>query len=100
MEGLLREAQVVVHPLVVGELALGRLKKRGEILGLLAEMPRAEPVSHDEVLAFVERRGISGAGIGWVDAHLLASAALGRSELWTLDRRLAHAAGRLGLAVG
>ncbi len=98
MEGLLREERVLVHPFVVGELAIGRLRKRSEILRLLVEMPRAQVAHHDEVLAFVDQRQLAGSGIGWIDAHLLASAALGRAALWTLDRRLSLAASRLHLA--
>lgn len=98
LEGLLREGLVLVHPFVTGELALGRLKGRAEILSLLQEMPQAQSADHEEVLDFIERHRIAGSGIGWVDAHLLASAALARVRLWTLDRRLASTAGRLALA--
>jgi predicted nucleic acid-binding protein len=55
-------------------------------------------VSHDEVLALIVRRRLSGRGIGWIDAHLLASAIVERAPLWTLDRRLAAVARDLGLA--
>jgi hypothetical protein len=95
---LLRDGLVLVHPFVVGELALGRLTRRGEILGLLSEMPVAEPASHDEVLAFVDRHDLAGSGVGWVDVHLLVSAAVSRVSLWTLDRRLALVAGRMSLS--
>lgn len=94
----MRDGLVLVHPFVLGELALGRLKKRSEILGLLGEMPRAPAANHDEVLEFVDRHELAGSGVGWVDAHLLVSAALSRVSLWTLDRRLAIAAGRLVLS--
>jgi predicted nucleic acid-binding protein len=98
LEGLLREGLVLVHPFVTGELALGRLKRRAEILGLLREMPQAQSADHEEVLDFIERHQIAGSGIGWLDAHLLVSAALGRVRLWTLDHRLAFTAERLALA--
>jgi predicted nucleic acid-binding protein len=98
LERLLNEGTVLVHPFVVGELALGRLKRRSEILGLLDEMPRAEAAAHDEVLAFVDRNDLAGAGVGWIDVHLLVSAALSRAPLWTLDRRLAAVADRLALS--
>ncbi len=98
LEALLRDGLVLVHPFVFGELALGRLKKRTEILGLLGEMPRAEQAGHEEVLQFVERHELAGSGVGWIDAHLLVSAALGRVSLWTLDRRLAVTAERLALS--
>ena len=98
MEALLAEGHVVVHPFVIGELALGGLRKRGEILGLLRELPQAESASHDEALAFIDRHGIAGSGLGWVDVHLLVSAVLERVALWTLDRRLAVTARRLGVS--
>jgi hypothetical protein len=55
-------------------------------------------VRHDEVLGFIEKQALIGSGLGWVDVHLLCAATLDRSPLWTLDRRLADAAARLGLA--
>ncbi len=95
---LLRGGLVLVHPFVLGELALGRMKRRTEVLGLLGELPRAQAASHDEVVEFVERHQLAGSGIGWVDVHLLVSAALSGVTFWTLDRRLASAAGRLTLS--
>lgn len=95
---LLDAAEVAGHPFVLGELALGHLRRRDEILELLAALPQVEPASHEEVLGFVEHRKLAASGIGWVDAHLLAAAALSGFRLWTLDRRLATAATRLELA--
>jgi len=97
LEALLGDGLVLVHPFVVGELALGRLKRRDEVLGLLGEMPRAEAASQDEALEFVDHHDLVGNGVGWVDVHLLVSAALTGASLWTLDRPLAAAAGRLAL---
>ncbi len=98
LQALLTAGRVLVHPFVLGELALGRLKRRSEILGLLSEMPQAEAANHDEVLQFIDRHALAGSGVGWVDVHLLVSAALSRVSIWTLDRRLATAAGRLALS--
>jgi predicted nucleic acid-binding protein len=95
---LLDQGQVVVHPFVIGEISLGNLKRRAEVLGLLAELPAAMVVPHDEVLEAVARRGLAGTGIGWTDAHLLASALVERLSVWTLDRRLGAAADRLHVA--
>jgi len=97
LTALLDDGLVLVHPFVLGELALGRMKRRAELLGLLDEMPRAEAANHEEALEFVDRHGLAGSGVGWVDVHLLVSAALTGASLWTLDRRLAAAAGRLAL---
>ena len=85
---LLQAAQVVVHPFVIGELAMGTLRRRTEVLGLLSRMPQSPVASHAEVLTFMERRELIGKGIGYIDAHLLASAVLGDVLLWTYDRRL------------
>jgi len=95
---LLKDAKVVVHPFVVGELACGRLARRDEVLGLLGKLPRLLPVSDAEALLFIEANGLAGSGIGWVDVHLLAASRLARASLLTSDKPLARAARRLGLA--
>jgi len=95
---LLDAALVLSHAFVIGELALGHLRQRSQILGLLRRLPAAPPADHQEVMTLVERQGLAGSGIGWVDAHLLASARLARVSLWTLDRRLDTAASAMGLA--
>ena len=95
---LLKDAKVVVHPFVIGELACGRLSRRHEVLSLLAKLPRVEAVSDAEALAFIDANGLAGSGIGWVDVHLLASARLARASLYTRDKALARAGARLGLA--
>jgi predicted nucleic acid-binding protein len=94
---LLLEEQVVGHPFVIGELACGSMKRRGEILRLLQHLPQIAAVSHSEVLVFVERRALMGKGLGWIDVHLLASTVAAGHTLWTGDRRLADAARRLGV---
>jgi predicted nucleic acid-binding protein len=98
LEALLEEGQAWTHPFVVGELACGNLAKRAEVLRLLLELPKVVSATDDEVLAFVERHRLMGAGIGWIDAHLMAAAALTRTKLWSLDAKLARAARRLNLA--
>ena len=92
---LLQQGQVGCHPFVIGEIALGTLKRRAEVLGLLAELPASRIVRHEDALALVEERALAGSGIGWLDAHLLASALVERWALWTLDRRLGDVARRL-----
>lgn len=88
LAGLLDQGQVACHSFVIGEIALGTLKNRTEILGLLAELPAVRVVRHEEAIALAGRRAVFGRGIGWVDLHLLASALVDRLPLWTLDRRL------------
>ncbi len=92
-------AEAHCHPFVIGELACGNLGRRREILALLRNLPEAPVAEHEEVLAFMESHRLTGTGIGWIDAHLLASAALSGMSFWTLDRRLAGIASRLGLGL-
>ena len=98
LAALLESGEVECHPFVIGELACGRLARRSEILTLLGALPQVPLADHGEVLHFVESHGIAGSGIGWIDAHLLCAALLGGVPLWTLDRRLATLARRLGVA--
>ena len=97
LAALLEEDRVVMHPMILGELALGALRSRDEVLGDLQELRSGTMAEHEEVLELVERRKLWGHGIGWVDAHLLASALLDGTRLWTLDRHLSRVAGGLGL---
>ena len=96
---VLQSGLVLTHPFVVGELACGQLKSRAEILGLLAALPQAKVAQEQEVLLFIERHGLMGRGIGYIDAHLLAATALtDGTRLWTRDKRLDTVAHKLELA--
>lgn len=95
----LEQGTVLTHPFVLGELACGNLKNRGEVLQLLGELPGAPMVADAEALEFIERRALMGRGIGYIDVHLLASVVLdGSARLWTRDKRLATIAEDLELA--
>ena len=94
---LLEEGRVATHLYVIGELACGHLHNRDEIIRLLTTLHPCDVASHDEVLALIDRWKLMGTGLGYVDVHLLASALIGRTRLWTLDRRLKHAALRLDI---
>jgi hypothetical protein len=97
LESALSDGIVGLHPFVIGELALGRLHRRREILTLLASLPRLAPAAHVEVLRFVELHALPGSGLRWVDVHLLCAARLAGWRVWSIDRRLAATALRLGL---
>ena len=97
MEASLERGEVECHPVVIGELACGNLRNRAEILSLLKSLPSVTLVEHDEVLAWLDSKRLVGRGLGWVDIHLLASAVLHHTMLWTSDRRLAKLAGELGI---
>ena len=95
---LLQQGQVACHPFVIGEIALGALTRRRAVLRPLAELPVVRVVDQEDALAFVEQRALGGRGIGWVDVHLLASALLDHTPLWTLDRRLGNVAREIDVA--
>ena len=96
---LLERGTVLGHPWVLGELALGHLGHRGEVIGLLASLPQATVATPAEVLTLIERHELHGEGIGYVDAQLLAATMLTPdATLWTTDRRLAAVTSRLGHA--
>jgi len=100
LAALLAANQVLAHSWVIGEIALGHLAQRSEILGLLSNLPQAIVGTPVEVMTLVERQRLYGPGIGYVGAQLLASTRLtAHAQLWTRDARLATAAVRLGCAV-
>ena len=95
----LAAGRVLAHPFVIGELACGNLRNRREVLDLLGKLPLVTTATHAEALGFLERRALMGRGIGLIDVHLLASAALtSPARLWTRDRPLAAVANQLNLA--
>lgn len=98
LRALLLDGQVLCHLFIVGEMACGTLRNRREILSLLSALPTAPVADHEEVLHLVESRDLAGRGIGWIDAHLLTSALLSGSPLWTLDRKLRAVASSLGIS--
>ncbi len=99
LAALLQEAEVLIHPWVIGELACGHLCNRQPVLELLQGLPAALVASDAEVLLLIERDQLMGRGIGYVDAHLLASARLSHCRLWSQDRRLVAVAEEQGLAL-
>jgi predicted nucleic acid-binding protein len=99
MEAQLGERSIVIHPFIVGEVALGHLERRAEVLLRLHWLPRVTIADASEVIRFVDRHKLFGTGIGYVDAHLLVSCRLTPDTLlWTRDKRLHAVAARLALA--
>lgn len=86
---------VMCHPLVIGELACGNMKRRSEILGSLAVLPTGPTLEYEELLLFIDTHKLFGQGLGWIDVHLLASTVLEGMTLWTLDQSLRQAAKKL-----
>jgi predicted nucleic acid-binding protein len=99
LSGLLNQGQVLAHPFVIGELALGNLQNRDAILGALQDLPQTPVATDGEALDFIQANTLYGIGIGYIDAHLLAAVRLAPGAmLWTRDKRLLAAATKLGLA--
>lgn len=95
---LLNAEQVLAHPFIIGELALGSLKDRETVIAAMQGLPQAPMASHAEVMTLIETRRLFSLGIGYVDAHLIAATLLAPgTTLWTRDRRLSAAAKRIDL---
>jgi predicted nucleic acid-binding protein len=98
--GMLDAGMVLAHPFVTGELALGHLRQRAVILAALLNLPQVDVATDMEVLHFIEHNALSGRGIGYVDAHLLAAVRLtAGAMLWTSDRRLGVVAAQLDMTM-
>lgn len=99
LAALLEAGAVLIHPFVIGELALGSLRRREMVLNALSDLPHASVASDHEVRHFIDEHVLSGRGVGYVDAHLLAAVKLtAGAGLWTNDKRLHGVADRLRLA--
>ncbi len=98
LDRLLGLDEVAGHELVYGELLIGDPGGRSKLLAAYEQMHQASTVPHREVVAFVRDRRLYGRGVGWIDMHLLASAMVGRLQLWTVDPRFVAVAKELGVA--
>lgn len=98
LKSLLIDGQVFIHPFIIGGLALGNLRQRRKILQLLMDLPEAITANDNEAIDFIEKHSLYGLGIGYIDAHLLASAKLSSVLLWTKDKKLHEVAKKLKLA--
>lgn len=98
LDVLLNDGYVLCHPFIVGELACGNLRNRAEIISLLQTLPVASPAEDEEVMRLIDNYQLMGKGLGYIDMHLLASAALNKASLWTLDKRLYETSAKLGLS--
>jgi hypothetical protein len=88
MRTLLLNKRILMHPFVIGEIACGTLRDRIALLASLRDLRQSRLATNEEVFELLERRRLWGRGIGWVDAHLLASALLTRCRLWSFDQQL------------
>lgn len=94
----LRAEQILSHPFVIGELALGGVTSKTAIAKEIKKLFFVPAATDAEVLLIIESYPLAGSGIGYVDAHLIASARLKPgTRLWTLDRKLQKVAESLGI---
>ena len=90
---LLNNDMMLMHPMVIGELAVGNIRNRSSTMALLTNLPRAQVADDDAELDFIESRRLMGRGIGYIDARILFATWLtGDDSLWARDRRLVNAA--------
>ncbi len=98
MKELLDRGQIVVHPFIVAELALGSLRDRAKTLALLDLLPQMRVAQLSELRLMIEARRLYNLGIGLTDAHLIASVFMhSPTLLWTKDKRLRQVAENLGI---
>jgi predicted nucleic acid-binding protein len=89
---------VMVHPLILGEIACGTPPNRLQTLGDLGSLQQVQQASVREVIDFIERERLFGLGCGLIDLQLLASTLLTQGvELWSMDKRLCTLAERFGV---
>jgi predicted nucleic acid-binding protein len=100
MKKLLGRGQIVMHPFVVAEIALGSLRNRRERLEELEALLEVKVAQLQEVRHMIETRALYSKGIGLMDAHLVASCLMTPgTQLWTLDAALAKVAMAVGIVV-
>ena len=98
---LLQKGRVLMHDMVIGEIACGSAPSRKERLQAMDNLPKITMAEHSEVLRFIDKHRLFGCGVGYVDNHLLAACILQADcALWSRDKRLCAAAERLGIAFG
>lgn len=95
---MLADREIWTHPIVIGELSMGNLKNRNQILWHLTRFGRPQLATDSEVRQMVEAKRLWGRGLGWNDVKILASVVIGDCWLWTGDRRLREAAEEFGVA--
>ena len=94
----LDQGDIVIHPFIIAELALGSLRERTKTLALLDLLPQVRVAQLGEARLTIEARRLYSLGIGLADAHLIASIFLNAPTLlWTRDKRLRAIAEALGI---
>ena len=101
MRAQLNRHNIAMHPFIVAELALGSLRDRARTLGMLERLPQVKVAQLSEVRRMIEVQALYSKGIGFTDAHLLASALITPgAQLWSRDKRLRSIALALNIDAG
>jgi predicted nucleic acid-binding protein len=98
LDRVLERDEAAGHDFVYGELLIGDSGGRTQLLKSYDLIHRVPAVGDADVATFVRSHQLHGSGIGWIDAHLLASALVADTSFWTADARLAKLASELGIA--
>jgi predicted nucleic acid-binding protein len=94
----LSQGDIVIHPFIIAELALGSLQDRGKTLALLDLLPQVRIPQLAEVRLLIETRRLYSLGVGLTDAYLIASILINSPTLlWTRDKPLRKVAEDLGI---
>jgi predicted nucleic acid-binding protein len=94
----LDQGQIVIHPFIIAELALGSLRERTKTLALLDLLPQVRIARLSELRLMIEARRLYNLGIGLTDAHLIACVFINSPTLlWTRDKRLRQVTENLGI---
>jgi hypothetical protein len=94
----LNHGNILIHPFIIAELALGSLRDRKKTLELLDQLPQGRVAHLSEVRSMIEARGLYSLGIGLTDVHLIASVLIDPPTLfWTKDKPLRKVSESLGI---
>lgn len=94
---LLRTGEICVHPVVIGELACGSIKNRGQFLAQLLHLPLLREAPFLTALRLIQSDQLWARGLGWSDVQILVSCQIEKAELWTRDLALRKAAKDIGI---
>jgi len=94
---LISDEEAAMHPFIVGELACGSFKDRAGALKTFRALPQAPVADEAEVHHLLETYRLWSTGMGWVDLHVLAAAAVAGWHLMTADAAMQRAAAKIGI---
>jgi predicted nucleic acid-binding protein len=95
---LMETVGLLVHPFIIGEVALGHVKNRDVILAEMSQFQQSVLATDTEVLQLINRMSLMGTGLGLIDIHLLGSVLVTiDAKLWTRDKKLAAVADSIGV---